>query len=272
MSDKISVLQVFKESIALIKEKLVLLIVVVAGMTALAIPMLMQLGGRPQDALSPAYLGQFVLLAVIGVAIYVILFHDFIGTLRSEAHPLIPEGFWGKYFKTLLKILLLSLALIVPFALFSFLIVFIVATVGAVGSGERVVVMALFVSSAMVALGVGCLLLACRWGFLVPAVAVDEVSTFKRSWRMSRGYTFRLGLFGLPFLIVQSLQRVYFNGQIESRTFSWHSPGSIAWSLAISAVFWFTFTSYVVWYVRLKERYDAMEAAGAGNGDAADAG
>jgi len=260
MVAKISPVAVVKEAVALIKFRWRLFLSVAVGIYALSLPLMVMMAGKTTEELfSTNVCILFAVLMLIGFTVNVCMTHHCISTLRGQQPSPLPDRFIGKTFKSILKIFLLILALIIPMT------VVILGT--AIPMGMLIESQGSDASTAMDLAGLivgifgslfGFYYFAVRLGFSIPPIAVDEESSLKLSWKMTRGHSFRILLFAFPFIVFNLFgQAVYGTGAPDS-PFNPYSATAMIYSFVGMALTWFTFAIAIVWYVRLKERYESM--------------
>lgn len=196
-----------------------------------------------------------LLHSFVGMAIYVCVFHQAIQTLRGSNPPLFPENFHIKFVRFILKFYLIALCIVV------------VCGIGlAVGSpvsssildafdGPFKTIVSVLLSTIVTSLLLG--LPISRLVFCLPAIAVDDDSTFKQSWNLSKGNTFQIALFVVPLAFTSTLYLHFARGQKAEGTAPFIDLATPFWMLVMIGVLWFTLACIVIWYEKLRLRYEA---------------
>lgn len=260
MVAKVSPIEVFKETIALIRYR----IKFISGMffimflaTTTFDWQMVQLEIADDFELSPVFFMYFLFSMVVGTVVQICGFNNFIQTLRSKSTPLIPHELVSKFFVTLFKEILFLLIIVIPgitvVIAFSVVTILIAPVVGG-GVGGDVVAM-LFSFLGMV-LGFG--VLGVRLGAGIAAAAMGEKMSFKHSWRMTRGYTFALVGFTLPFFFLTSFSQILISLELDSSV-SFFSSAMVVIMILINVTYWFIYTAFSVWYEKLRLRYDEID-------------
>lgn len=256
MVEKVAIGDVVKDALGLIRKRFAvysggLLLTLAAGVP------LMGRAGNEELLFSALTLGIWAATSLIAMAVYLVLFHDSLTTLRGTP-KFLPERFMSKYLHLLWKALLFGLMvmglgfiILIPLAMG-------IGLIAVVSADAPSFVQPLFL---MAMGGISILPMsyfAFRWGFALPAIAVGDESSFRLSWRMTRRHSFRMVVFAVPVGVLNSIYRVINTPQIQAGTFHPFSPANIAFTLLNCIVFWFTCAVFIVWYEKLKTRYEAM--------------
>lgn len=268
MTDKISTIDVFRESIAFTRYKRKYIAGMVLLMFFITLPMEWSLSyplapGEPSPFSSWGFLVVILLATVIQAAV----FNHFITALRGGTPSIIPTGLATKTLKVLYRELVVFLAVLLPgiivmglfFVAGLFFIPGDLESAEMLNSGQVEVVVGM---TSLLGLTFGFGLLGLRWGAGMAGAAVGEDISLRQSWRMTKGHTFRLLVFLVPMIFAQTLSQLLFQPALEKGTFDFFSPGVMATTLVLSGVYWFSYVTFSVWYVRLKKRYDSLETAG----------
>ncbi len=265
MVAKVSAMNVLRETIALFKYKIRLIGGGFVLMSLLSLPLYWQLGDiNPEEMTSDQALLLVAALLpffILGTSIQISIFHNFIRTLRGETPSLLPQGIVGKFFKTLWKEFLLGLALIIPGVVVE--LVLILGFVAVLPESEPSTFLLIMMTAvSFLGLVLGFAVLAVRWGFCIPAVAVGETSSFKLSWRMTKGHTLGLVAFTIPPLLIQTIMQLIADPAQADGPINFLAPSMLLGTAITGLAYWFTYTAFCVWYVRLLERYEMMIAEG----------
>lgn len=252
---------VFRESVALCRFRARYLAGMFAVIVALMLPFLwVRVVEPPSSALLAVLMACVLLYCLVATAIQVSVFHTLITTLRGQASPIVPARLIPRTLRTLLAELKVVLAVIIPAALMLLLTGFITVTFLTSEEGLAYPLLAGVISYfGMFAVGGW---LGVRLGAGIASAAVGERLSFKDSWRMTRGHSLALLVSVIPFAIVPQLG-FYLLGGGQSMLGSGFSTGMLANLLVNGVVYMFTYAVLSVWYVRLKERYDAERDAAA---------
>ena len=97
-----------------------------------------------------------------------------------------------------------------------------------------------------------------RLGAGIAAAAMGEKMSFKHSWRMTRGYTFALVGFTLPFFFLTSFSQILISLELDSSV-SFFSSAMVVIMILINVTYWFIYTAFSVWYEKLRLRYDEID-------------
>jgi hypothetical protein len=255
MVAKVSPVEVFKETIALIRHRIKFIAGMFFIMLLASTPFdwqMAQLVNVDRFEFTPVFWAAFLFSMVVGTVVQVCVFNNFIQTLRSKSTPLIPQKFVGKCFVSLFKELLWLLIIVIPgvVVMVGFSVVLIlIFPVGTTGIGVDII------TSFSSLFGFG--LLGVRLGAVIAAAAMGEKMSFKHSWKMTRGHTFALALFLLPVILFQAFGQLWIRPALDG-SFNFFSPSVIAVMLLTSISYWSIFTAFSVWYERLCQRYAAM--------------
>jgi hypothetical protein len=263
--EKVSAVDVFKETIAFFRYRFKYIAVMFSLMFVVSLPMQWITTSMEDGAdVSGAFVSVMLLSILFGTVIQVCAFNNFITTLRGEQPSLVPDRLVGKWLKTLLKELLVFLTVLLPgmIAILSFSMIGMLLIPGALENVETLQAPKnLVILGLMSVLGswLGLGWLGVRLGAGIAGATMNEKVSFKQSWRMTKGHSFGLMVFLLPMFVVQHLSQMLLGPAMAQGTYSMLSPGILITTLASSAVYWFTFVALSVWYVRLRKRYEAAQ-------------
>lgn len=253
---------VFRESVALCRFRARFLAGMLAVTVALVLPFLwVRVVEPPSSALLVVLMACVLLFCLVATALQVSVFHTLITTLRGQDAPIVLAGLIPRTLRTLLAELKVALVVIIPGALMLLLTGFI--TVFLLTSEDGAIAYPLLAAgiSSFGLFAVGGWF-SVRLGAGIASAAVGERLSFKDSWRMTRGHSLALLVSVIPFAIVPQLG-FYLLGGGQSMLGSGLSTGMLANLLVNGVVYMFTYAVLSVWYVRLKERYDAEREAAA---------
>ena len=250
---------VFRESVALCRFRARYLAGMFAVIVALMLPFLwVRVVEPPSSALLAVLMACVLLYFLVATALQVSVFHTLITTLRGQASPIVPAGLIPRTLRTLLAELKVVLAVIIPGALMLLLAGFITVIFLTSEEGLAYPLLAGVISSfGLFAVGGW---FSVRLGAGIASAAVGERLSFKDSWRMTRGHSLALLVSILPFAVAPQIAS-YLLADGASPLGSGLSAGMLVSMLVNGVVYMFTYAVLSVWYVRLKERYDAEREA-----------
>nr|WP_321259511.1 hypothetical protein [uncultured Pseudodesulfovibrio sp.] len=256
MSGKISPFEVGRQAISLIEvcPKLFLGAFVVSLVVGGPFPFF------PIDGFAdwPVWLKVYSPLSLIfNYWLCIVVYHFAINTLRQRDIRLVPKQSIKKVLYSLWKTFLLLFVAGIPGMALT--IVLLVPLYVAYPEGLSTDV-EIWTGSVAALIGFG-LVLTRLWVPFV-AIGVDESASFKRSWRMSRGHTFRIFFFFFPYSIMtlfcSSLIPVY-SGEATMPILV--VVLSFAATIFNWVLFWFLEAVFIIWYERLQMRYNASIAS-----------
>lgn len=266
MSKRVTVSNVISDTLYLLEKRkklysITIMLMLISSLSALF------LSGNPEAIFTPVYGLFWVVIMLVAKATYVVLFNASITTMRGS-YSLFPQCFWKRYFRTIGKMLALSVMVLVPGVLLMVPVVFVGGLLGIALEGTMLHIPTAILVGALSMMAL--LYFGYRWGLAIPAIAVGETSSFKLSWRMTKGHSFRMVVFAIPFGVVQAMMQLFLVPDPQTGVINFLAPASLIISLLNLVVFWLTFVSFVAWYVRLKERYDILCATDADYGQCQD--
>jgi len=97
-----------------------------------------------------------------------------------------------------------------------------------------------------------------RFGFILPAIAVDDQYDYTYAWRLGKKHVLRLFLTIIPYFVVTmslGLLLLPVEGTTNVTVFTFKTSGL---SVVSSILCCLSLMAYSVWYVKLKERYDSI--------------
>lgn len=246
---------VFRESVALCRFRARFLAGMLAVTVAFALPSMWVEVEAPSSEMVAVFGVGLLGFLFLATALQVSVFHTLITTLRGQDAPFVPAGLVRRTLRTLLAELKVALAVIIPGALMLLLTGFI--TVFFLTSADGAIAYPLLagVISYFGLFAVGGWL-GVRLGAGIASAAAGERLSFKDSWRMTRGHSLALLVSVIPFAIAPQIG-LYLLGGGQSMLGSGFSPGMLATLLVNGVGYMVTYVVLSVWYVRLKERYDA---------------
>jgi hypothetical protein len=230
-----------------------------AVIVALMLPFLwVRVVEPPSSALLAVLMACVLLFCLVATALQVSVFHTLIVTLRGQASPIVPAGLIRRTLRTLLAELKVALVVAIPGMLALLATGFITVFFLSLEDGT-IAYPLLAAGISYVGLFIVMGWLGMRLGAGIASAAVEERLSFKDSWRMTRGHSLALLVSVIPFAIVPQIG-FYLLGGGQSMLGSGLSTGMLANLLVNGVVSVFTYAVLSVWYVRLKERYDAERA------------
>lgn len=252
---RISLGEVFRGAIGVINQRVGVYIgatLLMVGSTYLFVKLGEAIGKESTIALG--LLG-FVVQLFLFAAILVCLHHSSIMTLRGDHVPLIPSGVVRRIGMFLWKFFLLTLV-----AMF----------VGMVAYAPVVLPLSMFVhfetemTKTVVITAIKSVVMfyfLLRFGFVLPAIACGDESSFKKSWNLTKQHSFRL-YFSIILVLLVS---VGFPVIIASSFAGSMDLGSRIARIILAAMMFFAFLSTFavlsVWYEKFRLRYEAQQAA-----------
>ncbi|OIQ49437.1 hypothetical protein BerOc1_01362 [Pseudodesulfovibrio hydrargyri] len=249
MSDKISMKAVAVDALRLMRLRAkVYLGGAVAGVI-IALPLMLSFGSDGSSSgLAIAGWGVMLLLSPL---VYMVVFHDSLMALRGTPKVL-PARFVHRYLLVLWKYFLLAL---MTFSVAELCAVVLGAFIFMSGNVPHAI-SDIYIPVTTVVMSVSTYLLV-RWGMALPAASVCDVSAFRRSWRMTRGHVLRMLLFALPYAVLVGVGVAVNLAAMRDRTFEPFSPAYLLYMVVGTAVFWYTFAAFTIWYERLRMRYES---------------
>lgn len=254
MENKIAVSSVVSDALYLLEKRKKLYSIVTLSMFVFGLPLLF-FSGNPEDMFTPEYGVLWLALMLLGMSLYVVLFNASITTMRGD-YKLLPQSFGRKYLLTIGKVILLGLMVLVPGLLLTIPVtlagsLLVVAAEGTLFQPPLAVCTGTLASLAL-------FYFVFRWGLSIPAIAVGDESSFKLSWRMTRGHSFRMILFVIPSGVVNAMTQLVAAPDPQTGVINLFTPAVLAMTVLSCVAFWITFLTFTVWYEMLKNRYDAM--------------
>lgn len=205
----------------------------------------------------------FAALILVGTVLQAAVSHHFITFLRKGAAPAVPERLLAKTGKVLLKEGQVLAAVLIPGLL---VLAVLMGGLFALHPGAAEGVASSGFVEGMQVVIIGSLLFGFCWpgvriGAGIAGACVDEDVSLKDSWRMTKGYSLVLLFFLFPFNLVPLLTSWVLVP--EGGAHGLFSPEMLLQSTLIVLLYLFISAGFSVWYVRLRERYEAMEPAAA---------
>ncbi|MEZ7197622.1 hypothetical protein [Pseudodesulfovibrio karagichevae] len=249
MSDKISIKAVAVDALRLMRLRAkVYLGAAVAGVI-LALPLMLSFVSKGYSLeLTLAGWGAILLLSPL---LYMVVFHDSLMALRG-APRLLPDRFGRRYLRFLWKSLLVAL---MAFGVAELCAVVLGVLIFMSGDVPKAI-SSMTIPVTAVVMSVSTYLLV-RWGMALPAVSAGDAAAFRRSWRMTKGHVLRLLLFALPYAVLIGVSVVVNLQTMRDRTFDPFSPAYLLYMVVGTALFWFTFAAFTIWYERLRMHYES---------------
>jgi hypothetical protein len=192
--------------------------------------------------------GAMVLLSPL---LYLVVFHDSLMALRGTP-KILPDRLVRRYLLVLWKFFLLAL---MAFGVAELCAV-VLGIVIFMNAGMARAISDLIVPVSGVVMSVSTYLLV-RWGMALPAAAAGDVGGFRRSWRMTKGHVLRMLLFVLPYAVLVGVSVGVNMETMRDWTFDPFSPAYLLYMVVGTALFWYTFAAFTIWYERLRMRYES---------------
>ncbi|EGB14984.1 hypothetical protein DND132_1778 [Pseudodesulfovibrio mercurii] len=250
--DRISPLEVAVDALRLMRLRGRVYLGGALGVLAAGAPSIYLSGSvDPAQPFNGLTLTVWLLSLLAGAAVYVVVLHDSLSALR-ERPGLLPDHFLGRYLRFLGRGFLLMFMVMGAGMLCGVVMVAAVVILWPAPEGAEP-------SFAMTLLTVAAVMLplaffSVRWWPVLPATVMGDESSFRLSWRMTRGHSLRMLLFTLPFLLLNGAMQVVNGPAVEARTFDPFSPANLGFMVAGTAVMWFTFAAFIIWYEKLRLR------------------
>lgn len=202
--------------------------------------------------LQPELWVSLILAVGVGTVVQVLLFNNFISTLRGEKFPGYPAAIVGKFLRTIFREILLILVVLVPYIVSLLGVGIVVGVLAGLTDQESTSLMNDTLVSVVAMLSM--VLPAVRLGAGIAAAAMGEKISFKESWKMTKGYTWTLTLFAVPMIGVQAYARSVLGPLFASGDIHILSPHVLVYLLLSCASYMFTYVAFSVWYVRLRDQ------------------
>lgn len=254
MENKIAISSVVRDALSLLEERKKLYSILTLSMYVFGLPLL-TFSGNPEDMLTPEYGVLWLVLMLMGMALYVVLFNASITTLRGD-YKLLPQSFGKKYFITVGKVFLLGVMVLVPGMVLMIPATVLGVVLGAIAEGTLLQAPIMVLTGTLATLAL--VYLGFRWGLAIPAIAVGDESSYKLSWRMTRGNSFRMIACALPFGVGNAAMQLVVAPDPQTGVINFLTPAVLAMTLVSCVAFWITFLTFIVWYEKLKNRYESM--------------
>ncbi len=256
MGSNLSIREILSETIALIKFRRKY----VAGMLVLIIiisaPLEWQMMGKDPIEFNAFFWSSLALSVIVCSVLEVCIFNDFITTLRGKKASLLPEALFEKIVKMTVKGIVVILATAIPTTIALAVHMFLLTLLFPTGIDSTFESEATGVILLLFFIIIGFVIPLLRLGAGVAAAAMGEQMSLKQSWKMTKGYTFKLLFFTAPYFLIQIA--FLFITHNEIGFVQQDSTAAFIISISTDIISWSIFASFSVWYVRLTKRYQSM--------------
>lgn len=258
MSDKISPVAVVVDAVRLIHLRWQVYLASLVIVSIAGLPMVsLSANPDPEAVFSWAWFSAWGGSLLVGMAVYIVVIHDSLTTLRGNS-VLLPDGFGFRFFHFFWKSLLFLIMIIglgMVFAIPSSMVLVPLFSGSPDSAG---------ISSTSVVIVIATVLpmffFAYRWGMALFAIPVGDTSSFRLSWRMTKGHSIRMLVSYLPFFLMVVLMQVVIAPAMEAGSYDFFSILGILWMIVGSGLFWVSFATWIIWYEKLRLRYETLSA------------